>query len=345
MDSKELKRRYGQGDRSFHKAQLQNANLTWLTLSDADFTAANFQNANLSGAALKAVNFSGGANLAFANLSRVDLSKANLCGANLEGANLDGAKLSGAVYDLQTQFPRGFDPKTSGARRQTSPSDSEPELNPLPPTAATTEDEDQASDESSQTSFIHPSSPKVSQNFSLMMLGWVVLGAVLSGLILDFSFFKEADLKFSDPRSPAIPELKTGENFSSSPKEMTETEAISIIQQWNVAKAAAMGPQHDTAKLYDVLTLPALAQWQYSADQVKQLGGHWIYTPHQVLVQTISTISPNQILLKATIGESAQYYEKGKVIADQSSTDTYPMEFTLVRQNQRWLIQDLRILR
>lgn len=76
MDSKELKRHYGQGDRSFHKAQLQNANLTWLTLSDADFTAANFQNANLSGAALKAVNFSGGANLAFANLSRVDLSKA-----------------------------------------------------------------------------------------------------------------------------------------------------------------------------------------------------------------------------------------------------------------------------
>ncbi|MCG9891669.1 MAG: SUMF1/EgtB/PvdO family nonheme iron enzyme [Thermosynechococcaceae cyanobacterium MS004] len=125
MDSKELKRRYQQGDRSFHKAQLQNVNLTWLTLSDADFTAANFENANLISVTLKDVNLSG-AVLNFANLSRADLTNANLCGANLEGANLDGAILTNAVYDLQTQFPIGFDPSVSGAQVQgLQPSQSE----------------------------------------------------------------------------------------------------------------------------------------------------------------------------------------------------------------------------
>lgn len=349
MDGKELKRRYEQGDRSFPKAQLQNADLTWLILSDADFTAANFYSANLSGATLKGVNLSKGANFSFANLSRVDLTRANLCGANLEGANLDGAILTDAVYDLHTQFPFRFDPSTSGAQlRELQPQQTEV-LNPEnQPDATISQD---ANDPLSSANVQRVAQPQRPLQKKAMVyptaLAWVALGAALSGILFGFGALNGADSKLVDPRSPTSVGETTAKDLFPTPNSelMTETEAIALIGQWHEAKAAAMGPQHNPTKLYQVLTLPALSQWQYSSDQVKQLGGHWTYTPHQVLVQTILPQDQSQIVLKAIIGESAQYYEQGKPIADQSSNGTYPMEFIVVRQNQRWLIQDLKIIR
>lgn len=348
MNSKELKRRYEQGDRSFPKAQLQNADLTWLTLSDADFTASNFYGANLSGATLKAVNLSEGANFSFSNLSRVDFTNANLCGANLEGANLDGAILTDAVYDLHTQFPFGFDPSTSGAqlkglqREQTEIPNPENQLD-----AKISQDADNSL---SSANVQRDSKPQLPLQKKIMVyptaLAWVALGAALSGILLGFGALNGADSKLVDPRSPSSAEETTAKALPTSNSAiMTEAEAIALLQQWNEAKAAAMGAQHNPTKLYQVLTLPALSQWQYSSDQVKQLGGHWTYTPHQVLVQAILLQDQGQIVLKAIVGESAHYYEQGKLVADQSSNSTYPMEFIVVRQNQRWLIQDLKILR
>jgi uncharacterized protein YjbI with pentapeptide repeats len=66
-----------------------------------------------------------GANLSNAKLTRADLRGANLSGANLQGAYLGGANLSGvslqganfggAIYDENTIWPAGFDPKFEGA--------------------------------------------------------------------------------------------------------------------------------------------------------------------------------------------------------------------------------------
>jgi uncharacterized protein YjbI with pentapeptide repeats len=65
------------------------------------------------------------ADLAFATLTKVDLSRANLAGASLCGARLHevdlshatltGADLKGAVYDVETRWPEGFDPRALGA--------------------------------------------------------------------------------------------------------------------------------------------------------------------------------------------------------------------------------------
>jgi uncharacterized protein YjbI with pentapeptide repeats len=131
------------GDATLTDAHLEQANLTEATLvanltkahlRGANLTGANLLGANLTGATLTEANLTGatlnGANLTEASLVRADLSqgspaqhptgaqlvRATLTGADLTGAILTGAILGEAVYDSETTWPAGFDPKAEGAR-------------------------------------------------------------------------------------------------------------------------------------------------------------------------------------------------------------------------------------
>ncbi|MCU0445369.1 MAG: pentapeptide repeat-containing protein [Microscillaceae bacterium] len=87
---------------------LQNANLSYLKLSQADFSFANLQNALIMNAQLPQANFYNtdmdkaklmntdlqGAFFSFANLTSANLSESNLAEATLHGANLTQADLS-----------------------------------------------------------------------------------------------------------------------------------------------------------------------------------------------------------------------------------------------------------
>ena len=50
-----------------------------------------------------------------ANLREANLNEAYLLGANLSGTNLSDADLNGARYNLNTTWPKGFDPVAAGA--------------------------------------------------------------------------------------------------------------------------------------------------------------------------------------------------------------------------------------
>jgi hypothetical protein len=58
-----------------------------------------------------------GEDLVDAFLSYADLSDTDLRGVDLRGADLEGAFLLGAIYDANTRWPEGFDPRKHGARR------------------------------------------------------------------------------------------------------------------------------------------------------------------------------------------------------------------------------------
>lgn len=90
------------------KADLSNADLRGLDLSDLTFVEANFENSDLSMANLSSADFSSTnlrrASLVQANLSGAvfqscDFTRANLRGANLGNATFDGVNFCGA--DLQ----------------------------------------------------------------------------------------------------------------------------------------------------------------------------------------------------------------------------------------------------
>jgi uncharacterized protein YjbI with pentapeptide repeats len=102
------------------RAHVDDANLTGVSLARSDLTGANLEHANLTRAHL------GGANLTGVGLSDANLTGADLgakpdslipTGANLTGANLSGANLTDIYYDASTQWPNGFQPPPSRARR------------------------------------------------------------------------------------------------------------------------------------------------------------------------------------------------------------------------------------
>jgi uncharacterized protein YjbI with pentapeptide repeats len=75
----------------------------YLIASKQNLSGANLQNMDLQESDLQE------ANLEEANLARTNLRKANLRGANLTNANFQEA-----LYDIDTIFPTGFDPKARG---------------------------------------------------------------------------------------------------------------------------------------------------------------------------------------------------------------------------------------
>lgn len=104
---------------NFIGANFDEASLEGTSLANANFSQSSLKNTNLKRANLKETNFSD-ADLSQANLDESKLIKANLKGATLKGAklrgDLTGIKLENAIYDKDTKWPEGFDPRLAGAR-------------------------------------------------------------------------------------------------------------------------------------------------------------------------------------------------------------------------------------
>jgi len=115
------------GQANLSGADLKGANISsgaflyGTNLNGADLHLANLEGAyfdettNFSNAELPSANLSNASflksNLANAYLPGANLSGANFLSANLENANLQGVILEKAVYDRDTRFPPGFNPK------------------------------------------------------------------------------------------------------------------------------------------------------------------------------------------------------------------------------------------
>jgi uncharacterized protein YjbI with pentapeptide repeats len=105
-------------------AHLEDARLTGATLigaillradlSRAVLSAANLSSANLSGAMLGGANLSG-VTLAGADLSRASLARANVSNVDLKAVDLEAVDLGGVLYDRETRWPNGCDPRARGA--------------------------------------------------------------------------------------------------------------------------------------------------------------------------------------------------------------------------------------
>jgi uncharacterized protein YjbI with pentapeptide repeats len=108
------------------KATLKEATLTKATLFATNLTGANLTRADLTGADLTRASLTEAtlfeANLTEAILVWADLTGADLTRTDLTKATLFEANLTDAVYDSETEWPAGFDPKAGGAR----PSEGEP---------------------------------------------------------------------------------------------------------------------------------------------------------------------------------------------------------------------------
>jgi curved DNA-binding protein CbpA len=124
---------------------------------------------------------------------------------------------------------------------------------------------------------------------------------------------------------------------------LSKPEATQLIQTWQATKAEAMGQQYNSVKLREILAEPELSVWQSRIADNKAAAGYWQYVLDQLEVQAVEPKGNNQATVKVLVKEKAQYYERGKLA--QSYTDAYPVQYTLTRKAQQWLIQDMQVLR
>jgi ARC6-like, IMS domain len=125
---------------------------------------------------------------------------------------------------------------------------------------------------------------------------------------------------------------------------LSKPEAEALVKSWQTAKAEAMSEQYSVATLQTVLVEPALSEWQSRVAQNKATKGYWKYTLDQLEIQSVDSLAKGRSAIKARVKETAQYYERGKLVSAQSYTDTYPVKYTAVQKGQQWRIQEMQVL-
>jgi hypothetical protein len=125
---------------------------------------------------------------------------------------------------------------------------------------------------------------------------------------------------------------------------LTTESAQQLIEVWLNAKAAAMGPDHATEKLSQILTGPKLAEWQGAAEAEKQSGNYRKYT-HKVKIAAVeqSKETPDTAKITAEVSEATEFY-KGDQLDDSRSDPELRVQYDLARVENQWRIQNWQVI-
>lgn len=127
---------------------------------------------------------------------------------------------------------------------------------------------------------------------------------------------------------------------------LDQTTAIEIVNQWLNAKAIATGPEYNSDELTKILTEPQLSRWVVNSRDLRNKNAYKRYE-HQVNVESVK-IDPknvNQGIITAKIGEKAQYYGNGALIPSLSYQEELLVKYELVKNGDRWLIKNIKVIK
>lgn len=143
------------------------------------------------------------------------------------------------------------------------------------------------------------------------------------------------------------PLVEKPETSSSQPQPggpLTSRLAEQRIRDWLSVKGQALGPEHKIELLGNVLTDPALSQWQQRAADARDRNWYWQYQQHSVSVSNV-TVNPNDAnrgQVTVSVREVGRLFDNGQQIRQQDSS--LQVRYELVRQGDRWKIRDWQIL-
>jgi hypothetical protein len=126
---------------------------------------------------------------------------------------------------------------------------------------------------------------------------------------------------------------------------LTEETASEIVEAWLQAKAAALGSDHQVDQLNQILTDPVLTQWRNRAEGAEADGWHVEYN-HEVEINEVITTEDALDLAQvdATVAERANVYSGGSLDQEASYDSTLQVRYDLIREEGKWLIQDMTVL-
>jgi curved DNA-binding protein CbpA len=145
---------------------------------------------------------------------------------------------------------------------------------------------------------------------------------------------------------PTTPVPPFNEEAAGDTSKLTPDQAKQVIQTWQQLKAGAMGKAYAVEDLKQVLAEPVLSSWQSAAAAGQAEQTYWQYQLNDLQVESVKNTSPDRTEVVAKVSETANFYgQDGQPQADQSYTDRYRVQYTLVRQGNQWLIKNMKVLR
>ena len=146
--------------------------------------------------------------------------------------------------------------------------------------------------------------------------------------------------------SPPIPEpqrspVNPSNASSPTPRGLSEADALKLVRRWQQVKASALGKQHDDSQLSTILAEPIRSVWQDVANDLRSNQKYWIYTLDDLDIKAVTPTVANEVTVLAQVKETAQSYQGG-VLQPDSYTDNYPVQYDLVREDNQWLIKDMK---
>lgn len=118
--------------------------------------------------------------------------------------------------------------------------------------------------------------------------------------------------------------------------------AAQVVDKWLGVKRQALSENHNVDILDTVLVPPALAQWQNRAQGAQRDNWHASYD-HTLEILTVEPEDPSaeQLVATARVREVAEYYEFGIRNLSNSYDETLTMQYTLIRQNGDWFVEEI----
>ncbi|NET46170.1 IMS domain-containing protein [Okeania sp. SIO2B3] len=138
-----------------------------------------------------------------------------------------------------------------------------------------------------------------------------------------------------------IPELNQVTLAASGP--ITQEVARLAIQSWLDTKASALGPNHRTEQLQNILVDPALERWLPTANALKREKSYRKYE-HSLEIKNLnmSNTNANQVQVDAQVREKVEFYDNDRLTNSQN--DNLLVRYDLIRQDGKWKIRNWNVL-
>ena len=145
--------------------------------------------------------------------------------------------------------------------------------------------------------------------------------------------------------SPAI-ELPPAKPVVAKPKLTFEQKSQKVIEKWLSSKSAAFGKGHQISELNTVLAEPLLTTWRDRAVAYQE-GDFYREYQHQIKMRSakIDPKDSNKAVVEAEVKEVARHYQSGELDNTQSYDDNLLVRYQLIRQGDKWLIQNAEVLK
>ncbi len=127
---------------------------------------------------------------------------------------------------------------------------------------------------------------------------------------------------------------------------LTTEIATKVVETWLGAKAKSLGKDYQTTELKDILVEPALSRAIERTQSEQADGVYWKYK-HTAAVLSVPPIDAKTQVAKiqAQVQEDADCYTNGVLKPERSYSKKLSVEYNLVRQQDRWYVKGMQVVR